>query len=211
MSISSVSASNEFARNMVAILKAGGHLKGTVQSHSNYGSTNIHWIAVEFPCSGRASGSGQVRTGSPARPGSRRRVRSASLQSRDATYSSWPVQFHRPKSTSPPPHQLCASTKSRREPAPHPLGEAQVLVLKLHSQPASDARRRAMQTNIRCVYQRLRPCTRRRRSSYTPSWSLPLRGNCGTTFAATWRRPFIHGRIKPVAMPAQAAATGGHS
>lgn len=52
MSISSVSASNEFARNMVAILKAGGHLTGTVQSHSNYGSTNIHWISVEFPVVG---------------------------------------------------------------------------------------------------------------------------------------------------------------
>lgn len=52
MSISSVSASNEFARNMVAILKAGGHLRGTVKSHSNYGSTNINWIAVEFPVVG---------------------------------------------------------------------------------------------------------------------------------------------------------------
>ena len=52
MSISSVSASNEFARNMIAILKAGGRLKGTVTSHSNYGSTNINWIAVDFPLVG---------------------------------------------------------------------------------------------------------------------------------------------------------------
>jgi hypothetical protein len=52
MSIASVSASNEFARNMVAILKAGGRLKGTVHSHSIYGSTNITWIAVEFPVVG---------------------------------------------------------------------------------------------------------------------------------------------------------------
>jgi len=37
---------------MVAILKAGGRLKGTVHSHSNYGSTNITWIAVEFPVVG---------------------------------------------------------------------------------------------------------------------------------------------------------------
>lgn len=52
MSISSVSASNEFARNMVAILKAGGRLKGTIKSHSKYGSTNIIWVAVEFPLVG---------------------------------------------------------------------------------------------------------------------------------------------------------------
>ena len=52
MSIASVSASNEFARNMIAILKAGGHLKGTVKSHSSYGSTDITWVAVEFPVVG---------------------------------------------------------------------------------------------------------------------------------------------------------------
>jgi hypothetical protein len=52
MSISSVSASNDFARNMVAILKAGGRLKGTVHSHANYGATSVTWIAVEFPVVG---------------------------------------------------------------------------------------------------------------------------------------------------------------
>ena len=52
MSISSVSASNEFARNMVAILKAGGHLREPLNRTRIMVPPASHWIAVEFPLVG---------------------------------------------------------------------------------------------------------------------------------------------------------------
>jgi hypothetical protein len=53
LSTANVTATNEIARNVIASLKTGALLKGTVRSHSTYyGSIDIAWIAIEFPVVG---------------------------------------------------------------------------------------------------------------------------------------------------------------
>ena len=52
LSTANVTATNAIAKNLLASLKSGVFLKGTVRSHSTYGPTNIAWIAVEFPAVG---------------------------------------------------------------------------------------------------------------------------------------------------------------
>jgi hypothetical protein len=51
LSAANVAAENEFARNLLASLKSGVLLNGTVRSHST-DSTQMAWIAVEFPAIG---------------------------------------------------------------------------------------------------------------------------------------------------------------
>jgi predicted transcriptional regulator len=52
LSAANVTATNGFARNLLASLKSGVLLKGTVCSHSSYGPTQFTWIAVELPAVG---------------------------------------------------------------------------------------------------------------------------------------------------------------
>lgn len=53
LSSANVATANGFARNLLASLKSGVALSGTVRSHSVYGSTKIVWVAVEFPAVGQ--------------------------------------------------------------------------------------------------------------------------------------------------------------
>jgi hypothetical protein len=47
-----VTAANEIARNVLSSLKSGVLLKGTVHSHSKYGSTNVAWVVIKLPAAG---------------------------------------------------------------------------------------------------------------------------------------------------------------
>jgi hypothetical protein len=47
-----MSAAKVTAKDVLASLKSGVLLKGTVRSHSTAGSTNIAWIALELPVVG---------------------------------------------------------------------------------------------------------------------------------------------------------------
>lgn len=44
-----VSAANVIAREVTDSLKSGGHLKGTVRSHSIVGGVEVAWVSVEIP------------------------------------------------------------------------------------------------------------------------------------------------------------------
>jgi hypothetical protein len=47
-----MSTATVMAKDVIASLKSGVLLKGTVRSHSTDGSTNIAWIAIELPVVG---------------------------------------------------------------------------------------------------------------------------------------------------------------
>jgi hypothetical protein len=52
MSTANVAVTNGIAKNVIAILKSGALLKGTVRSHSMEEPTDIAWIAIELPVVG---------------------------------------------------------------------------------------------------------------------------------------------------------------